>query len=61
MPYPYAEARALYERGRLESRRGIAVNECLQAALAIFVRLGAMKDMEDVERLAREIESTLPS
>jgi tetratricopeptide (TPR) repeat protein len=52
MPYPYAEARLLHLSGRLhaERRQPEAAREQLGAALAIFQRLGARKDVELVER-----------
>jgi tetratricopeptide (TPR) repeat protein len=52
MPYPYAEARALYEYGRMRCRQGEREQGCerLQEALAIFRRLGAQKDVERTEQ-----------
>jgi tetratricopeptide (TPR) repeat protein len=52
MPYPYAEARLLHLVGRLQADRGRpeAAREQLGAALAIFQRLGARKDVEQVEQ-----------
>jgi tetratricopeptide (TPR) repeat protein len=43
MPYPYGEARVLYEHGRLQAQQGqvLQARERLQEALAIFERLGA--------------------
>jgi tetratricopeptide (TPR) repeat protein len=52
MPYPYAEARALYGYGRMQSRRGAPdlAGERLQEALAIFQRLGAKPYLERTEQ-----------
>lgn len=42
MPYPYGEARVLYEHGRLLAQKGeLLAQERLKDALAIFERLGA--------------------
>jgi tetratricopeptide (TPR) repeat protein len=53
MPYPFAEGRALYEWGTLEMVRGHHAEgrDRLTAALDIFKRLGAAKDVERVERV----------
>jgi tetratricopeptide (TPR) repeat protein/DNA-binding XRE family transcriptional regulator len=52
MAYPYAEARLLHLSGRLYTQLGKpeAARERLAAALAIFQRLGAHKDIQQVER-----------
>jgi tetratricopeptide (TPR) repeat protein len=61
MRYPYAEARLLYVCGLLQVRKGKNVREGvfagtreaqeqLEAALAIFRRLGARKDVERTEQ-----------
>jgi tetratricopeptide (TPR) repeat protein len=52
MPYPYAEARALYECGMMHIRREDpqAARQPLQDAVAIFRRLGAQKDLEPAEQ-----------
>jgi tetratricopeptide (TPR) repeat protein len=52
MPYPYAEARLLHLSGRLQAQVGKpeAARERLTTALAIFQRLGARKDVEQVEQ-----------
>jgi tetratricopeptide (TPR) repeat protein/transcriptional regulator with XRE-family HTH domain len=52
MPYPYAEARLLHVYGELHLQRGEPqqARERLDAALAIFRRLGARKDAERVEQ-----------
>jgi tetratricopeptide (TPR) repeat protein/transcriptional regulator with XRE-family HTH domain len=54
MPYPYAEARLLHIYGLLHAGKGKLepARERLEAALAIFRRLGARKD---VERTAQAI------
>jgi tetratricopeptide (TPR) repeat protein len=53
MPYPYMEARTLQVYGHLYRRRGEPqqAQEKLEAALAIFRRLGARKDSERAEHL----------
>jgi ATP/maltotriose-dependent transcriptional regulator MalT len=53
MPNPYAEARLLHVYGRLCARQGepAQARERLDAALAIFRRLGACKDIEQTEQL----------
>jgi transposase/transcriptional regulator with XRE-family HTH domain len=52
MPYPYAEARLLHLDGLLRVQRGEpgAARERLEAARAIFARLGARMDLERVEQ-----------
>jgi hypothetical protein len=51
MPYPYAEARLLQVYGALHAQTGEpAARACLEAARAIFARLGARTDTERVER-----------
>jgi len=51
MPYPYAEARLLQLYGELHTATGkpAAARERLEAARAIFARLGAWRDTERVE------------
>jgi tetratricopeptide (TPR) repeat protein len=53
LPFPYGEARLLHIYGRLHLQRGepAAARERLEAALAIFRRLGARKDTERAEQL----------
>jgi transposase/Tfp pilus assembly protein PilF len=52
MPYPYAEARLLHVYGRLHIQKGEpqAARERLEAARAIFARLGAPTDTAQVEQ-----------
>jgi tetratricopeptide (TPR) repeat protein/transcriptional regulator with XRE-family HTH domain len=52
LPYPYGEARLLHLMGRMHAERGALTpaREQLEAALAIFRRLGARRDSEQVER-----------
>lgn len=52
MPYPYAEARLLHVYGTLHAEQGEAqaARDQLEAALAIFRRLGARRDAEQVEQ-----------
>jgi hypothetical protein len=52
LPYPYMEARTLQACGLLHRHRGESpqTREKLEAALAIFRRLGARKDSECVEQ-----------
>jgi class 3 adenylate cyclase/tetratricopeptide (TPR) repeat protein len=56
MPYPYAEARALAEYGVMRCQQGEPQQgrERLEAALAIFRRLGALKDIERTQRALAE-------
>jgi tetratricopeptide (TPR) repeat protein len=53
MPYPYAEARLLQVYGQLHTQKDEPelARERLEAALAIFRRLGARKDTERTEQL----------
>jgi tetratricopeptide (TPR) repeat protein len=53
MPYPYGEARLLHVYGAMLARRGEhePAREHLEAALGIFRRLGARKDIEPTEQL----------
>jgi tetratricopeptide (TPR) repeat protein len=52
MPYPYAEARTLQACGLIHHQKGEPqpARERLEAAQAIFQRLGARKDIERVEQ-----------
>jgi hypothetical protein len=52
MPYPYAEARLLHVYGLMHAQKGgpEPARERLEAALALFRRLGARKDAERVEQ-----------
>jgi hypothetical protein len=52
IPYPHGEGRLLEVYGRLHRDRGepTAARERLEAALAIFRRLGAGKDVERAEQ-----------
>ena len=52
MPCPYAEARLLHVYGQMHAQKGELgpARERLQAALAIFRRLGARKDAERAEQ-----------
>jgi tetratricopeptide (TPR) repeat protein/transcriptional regulator with XRE-family HTH domain len=58
MPYPYAEGRLLHVYGEMHAQKGEPepARERLEAALAIFRRLGARKDAERAE----EALTTLP-
>jgi tetratricopeptide (TPR) repeat protein len=53
MPYPYGEARLLHVYGLLHKQRGEPqlARTRLEAALAIFRRLGARKDLERIEQV----------
>jgi tetratricopeptide (TPR) repeat protein len=57
MPYPYMEGRLLQVYGRMHARTGEPhlARERLEAALAIFRRLGARKDIEQVEQAVAAI------
>jgi tetratricopeptide (TPR) repeat protein len=52
LPYPYAEAHLLYAHAEMHTQKGErdAARERLEAALAIFRRLGARKDAERTEQ-----------
>jgi tetratricopeptide (TPR) repeat protein len=52
MPYPYAEGRLLHLYGRMHGRKGEPgpARERLEAALRIFQRLGASRDIEHVQQ-----------
>lgn len=52
MPYPYSEARALYEHGMMQMRKGNLpeARRKLEQALAIFEQLGARPYVERTER-----------
>jgi tetratricopeptide (TPR) repeat protein/transcriptional regulator with XRE-family HTH domain len=52
LPYPYQEARLLSVYGQMHAQQGAAspARECLEAALAIFRRLGARVDVERIEQ-----------
>ena len=58
MPYPYAEARTLYELGLMhgETDAPQQARECLEEALAIFQRLGAQPYIKRTEQALAEIE-----
>jgi tetratricopeptide (TPR) repeat protein len=57
MPYPYGEARLLYEYGMMQTQeRNIQqAGERLEEALAIFSRLGAKKDLERTQQALAEV------
>jgi hypothetical protein len=59
MPYPYAEGRLLHVYGQMHAQKGEpgSARERLEAALAIFRRLGAREDIERAELAL----TTLPS
>ena len=52
MPYPYGEARLLHVYGAMHAQKGEQepARQRLEAAVAIFQRLGACKDAERTER-----------
>ena len=52
LPFPYAEARGLYEHGMMRIRKGDPeqARQHLEAALTIFRQLGAKKDVERTEQ-----------
>jgi tetratricopeptide (TPR) repeat protein len=62
MPYPYAEARLLHVYGAMHARKGEPepARERLEAALAIFRRLGACKDAERVEQALAMLPNVPP-
>jgi hypothetical protein len=53
MPFPYMEARTLQVYGLMHRQKGEPkpARERLEAALALFRRLGAHKDVEQTEQL----------
>jgi len=57
MPYPYAEARARYEHGRMLTERAEVqpAREQLEQALVIFQRLGAKNDVEKTEQMLAQL------
>jgi hypothetical protein len=57
MPYPYAEARTLYELGlmHLQADAPQRTRECLEEALAIFRRLGAQRYIEWTDGVLTEL------
>jgi hypothetical protein len=58
MPYPYMEARILYEQGRMhmwEGRPRLARGR-LEQAHAIFQQLGAQPYMERTQQTLEELE-----
>jgi tetratricopeptide (TPR) repeat protein len=59
MPYPYGEGRLLAVYGQLHLQRGERgpARERLEAALAIFQRLGARKDAAQVEQAVAALRS----
>jgi Tfp pilus assembly protein PilF len=62
MPYPYAEGRLLHVYGEIHFQKGEPhlTRARLEAALAIFRRLGPRKDAERVERaLAMDVEGSV--
>jgi tetratricopeptide (TPR) repeat protein len=63
MPYPFGEASALYEWGRLDAARGEPqlARKHLEAALAIFQRLGARPYVERTERALQELKRRSPT
>jgi hypothetical protein len=58
MQYPYAEARLLQVYGQLHAQQGDhePARARLGAALAIFRRLGARKDIERTEHLLAALD-----
>ena len=58
MPYPYAEARLLHVYGQMHIQKGEPgpARERLEAALAIFQRLGACRDIEQVEEAIARLQ-----
>jgi hypothetical protein len=62
MPCPYAEGRLLHVYGQMHVAKGEPgpARERLEAALAIFRRLGARKDAERVEQALTALHRALP-
>jgi hypothetical protein len=63
MPYPYAEARFLHLYGELHVQKGeaVAAQEHLQAALAIFRRLGALPGIAQTEGALAALSQNPPA
>jgi hypothetical protein len=62
MPYAYAEGRLLHVYGRMHVAKGEPgpARQRLEAALALFRRLGARLDVERVERaLVTDVEGSV--
>jgi hypothetical protein len=57
MPNAYAEGRILFQMGSLQARQGELeqARTWLTEALAIFQRLGAMRDREGTEEALRRL------
>jgi hypothetical protein len=62
MPYPYAEGRLLHMYGQMLMALGKATRarERLEAAVALFRRLGARIDVERVERAIAALTAVCP-
>src|SRR5207247_811772 len=62
MHYPYAEARLLHVCGAMHAQKGEPgpARERLEAALALFRRLGAPRDVERVEQALGTLQSAPP-
>jgi tetratricopeptide (TPR) repeat protein len=58
VPYPYAEARCLFERGLVAAQRGDVQGgrDSLQRALSIFRRLGARPYLEQTRRTLSSLD-----
>jgi class 3 adenylate cyclase/tetratricopeptide (TPR) repeat protein len=58
IPFPYGEARALYEYGMMHAQRGDPrqARKRLKRALTIFERLGARKDLERTQLALKEVD-----
>jgi hypothetical protein len=59
MPYPYGEGRLLHVYGAMHVQKGELELACerLEAALAVFRRLGARKDVERVEQTLSTLQT----
>ena len=60
MPYPYAEGRLLHVYSEMHAQKGEPepARERLEAALAIFRRLGARKDAERTEQALADLRQS---
>jgi hypothetical protein len=58
IPFPYGEARALYEYGMMHAQQGDPrqARKRMKRALSLFERLGALKDVERTQTSLKEVD-----
>jgi class 3 adenylate cyclase/tetratricopeptide (TPR) repeat protein len=58
IPFPYGEARALYEYGMMHAQQGDPrqARKRMKRALSLFERLGALKDVERTQTALKEVD-----